>query len=152
MIDHILVYPTAAARDASWPAPEGDPPSWTVDGRDVMPVRIVHERAVYGADLSLVSPEVVAPGAWLVVRTRDRDAELEAMPQSVIITDAARAAAGQPYVIKCTVSPQTVLGQVDPVWAGAIYAIPVGEPAETLIAWLINPPLSEEPEEEGETE
>lgn len=142
MIDHILVYSSEAARDAAWPVPvdtEGNPtgaPSWTDDGREVLPARIIHDRAVYDAE-GLVSPEVVAPGAWLVIRTSARDAAIEAMAEAVIVTDAGLAAAGVPYVIKCTLAPETVLGQVDPVWAGSNYAIPVGEPAEALDAWRI---------------
>lgn len=144
MIDHILVYPNAAARDAAWPAPRDmdgkptNPPAWAdVYGRNIMPARIVHERAVFSAEGGLLSAEVVAPGAWLVVRTTARDPELEAMAEAVIVTDAVRAAGGDKYVIKCTLAPETVLGQVDPAWAGSDYSIPVGEPAEALYAWRI---------------
>lgn len=144
MIDHILVYAIAAARDAAWPAPrdmEGNTtnvPAWTdAYGRNIMPARIVLDRAVFGLEGELISPEVVAPGAWLVVRTMDRDPEIEAMTEAVIVTDAVRAVAGDFYVIKCTLGPETVLGQVDPVWAGSEYAIPVGEPASALDAWRI---------------
>jgi len=143
MIDHILVYPTNAARDAAWPAPvdqDGNPtsvPSWTDAGRDVMPARIVHTRAVFDVD-GLVSPEVAAPGAWMVVRSPTRDPALEAMAEAVIVTDAGMAASGVPYVIKCTLAPETILGQVDPIWAGSDYAIPVGQPASALDAWRID--------------
>ncbi len=147
MIDHILVYPSTAARDAAWPAPldmNGEPThaqAWTDGyGRNIMTTRIVHDRAVFGFDGELpviISPELVAPGAWMVVRTTARDPEIEAMAEAVIITDAVRAAAGDFYVIKCTLEPETVLGQVDPVWAGSEYAIPVGEPASALDAWRI---------------
>jgi len=143
MIDHIFVYPTNAARDAAWPAPtdmDGNPinaPAWTDAGRDVMPARIVHARAVFDAD-GLVSPEVVAPGAWLVVRSPNRDPALEAMAEAVIVTDAGMAASGAQYVIKCTLAPETILGQVDPIWAGSDYAIPVGQPASALDAWRIS--------------
>jgi len=144
MIDHILVYPTIAARDAAWPAPvdqDGNPthaPSWTDAGRDVMPARIVHARAVYDVEGDLVSPEVVAPGAWLVVRSQTRNPALEALAETVIVTDAGLASSGADYVIKCTPAPETILGQVDPVWAGSDYAIPVGQPASALDAWRID--------------
>jgi len=143
MIDHILVYPSTAARDAAWPAPvdqDGNPtnaPAWTDAGRDVMPARIVHARAVFDVE-GLVSPEVVAPGAWLVVRSQTRDPALEALAEAVIVTDANLAASGARYVIKCTLAPETILGQVDPVWAGSDYAIPVGQPASALDAWRID--------------
>jgi len=143
MIDHILVYPSIAARDAAWPAPvdmDGNPtnaPAWTDFGRDVMLARIVHVRAVYDAE-GLVSPEVAAPGAWLVVRSQTRDPALEALAEAVIVTDANMAASGAPYVIKCTLAPETILGQVDPIWAGSDYAIPVGQPASALDAWRID--------------
>jgi len=143
MIDHILVYPSIAARDAAWPAPvdmDGNPinaPSWTDTGRDVMPARIVHARAVYDAGGALVSPEVIAPGAWLVVRSPIRDPGVEALAEAVIVTDAGMAASGATYVIKCTLAPTTILGQVDPIWAGSDYAIPVGQQASALDAWRI---------------
>ena len=149
MIDHILVYPNAAARESAWPGPRDmdgnptNPPAWTdADGRNIMPARIVHDRAVFVLDTetgmpTLVSPDVVAPGSWMVIRTATRDAEIEAMDEAVIVTDAVRAAAGDEYVVKCTLAPETILGQVDPVWAGSDYAIPVGQPASVLDAWRI---------------
>jgi len=144
MIDHILVYPSTSTRDAAWPAPvdlDGNPtnaPAWTDAGRDVMSARIVHARAAIDAEGVLVSPEVVAPGAWLVVRSQSRDPALEALAEAVIVTDANLAASGAAYVIKCTLSPTTILGQVDPIWAGSDYAIPVGQPASSLDAWRVD--------------
>jgi len=143
MIDHILVYPSTEARDAAWPAPvdlDGNPthaPSWTDAGRDVMPARIVHARAAYDAE-GFVSPEVVAPGAWLIVRSLNRDPGIEALAEAVIVTDAGMASSGAPYVIKCSLAPETILGQVDPIWAGSDYAIPVGLPASALDTWRID--------------
>lgn len=137
MIDHILLYANDVDREVDWPIPEGSPPSWTDGDRSIMPTRIVIARAAYDAEGVETLPEVTAPGSYLVIRTSARDAELEALDECIIINDAARMAAGQPYVIKCTLQPDTILGQVDPVWAGAAYAIPVGEPASALDEWRI---------------
>ncbi|MCQ4630943.1 hypothetical protein GB927_012895 [Shinella sp. CPCC 100929] len=137
MIDHILIYADDAARDAAWPAPEDNPPSWTDGERSIMPTRIVHARASYDAEGNETSPEVTAPGSYLVIRTPSRDAEIEAMAECIIATDAGLMADGQPYVLKCSLQPETVLGQVDPVWAGSPYAIPVGSPASALDDWRV---------------
>lgn len=137
MIDHILLYPSDAERDAAWPSPEDGPPSWTDGDRSIMPTRIVIARATYDAEGIETMPEVTAPGSYLVIRTSGRDADLEAMDECIIVTDADLMAAGQPYVIKCTLQPETILGRVDPVWAGPAYAIPVGSPASALDDWRI---------------
>lgn len=143
MIDHILLYADDAARNAAWPVPvdlDGNPmaaPSWTDGERSVMPTRIVHARATYGAEGDILTPEVAAPGSYLVIRTASRDADLESLPECIIVTDAVLMAAGQPYVLKCTLQPETILGQVDPVWAGSPYAIPAGSPASALDDWRV---------------
>lgn len=143
MIDHILVFPDATAREAAWPPPvdsEGNPTgasSWSVDGRAIVPVRIIHARATHDSEGAILSPEVAAPGSWLVIRTPRRDPEMEALSEAVIVTDANAAAAGAPYVIKCSLAPETLLGQVDPVWAGSHYSIPVGLPVSSLDEWRI---------------
>lgn len=137
MIDHILFYTNDIDRETDWPIPEANPPSWTDGGRAIMPTRVVISRATYDEGGDEVSPEVLAPGSYLAIRTPYRDAELEAMDECVIVTDAELMASGLPYVIKCTLLPETILGQVDPVWAGSPYAIPVGSPASGLDNWRI---------------
>ncbi len=143
MIDHLLLYSAEVERSAAWPMPtdaEGHPiiaPSWADGTRVIMPVRIVLDRAVHDIDGNVVTSEVVAPGFYLVIRTPGRDAELEAMAECVIATDAGLMAAGKPYVIKCSLQPETILGQIDPVWAGSSYNIPVGEPAAALDEWRV---------------
>lgn len=137
MIDHILLYANDIDREGDWPTPEDASPSWTDGDRSIMLTRFVIARASYDAEGIETMPEVMAPGSYLVIRTSGRDADLEAMDECIIVTDAELMAAGQPYVIKCTLQPETVLGQVDPVWAGPAYAIPVGSPASALDDWRI---------------
>lgn len=137
MIDHILLYANDIDREGDWPTPEDASPSWTDGDRSIMPTRVVISRAIYDDNGEEVSAEVLAPGSYLVIRTPYRDAELEAMDECIIVTDAELMASGLPYVIKCTLLPETILGQVDPVWAGSPYAIPVGSPASDLDNWRI---------------
>lgn len=143
MIDHLLLYASEAERSAAWPSPtgmDGEPimtPSWVDGERTIMPVRIVLDRAVFDGEGAIVSPEVTAPGVWMAIRTVDRDDDLAAMDACVIATDSRLMGLGQPYVIKCTLQPDTILGQVDPVWAGSTYDIPVGEPASALDDWRV---------------
>lgn len=137
MIDHILLYANDAASNAAWPSPEDEPSSWSEGDRSMLRARVIISRATYDAEGVETMPEVTAPGSWLVVRTPYREAELEAMPECMIATDSALRKAGLPYVIKCSLQPETMLGQVDPVWAGAEYGIPVGQPASVLDEWRI---------------
>lgn len=139
MIDHILVYPNAAARDAAWPGPldmdgnSTNAPAWTdAFGRCVMPVRAVLARATYDAEGEVVSPEVTADGAWVTVRTMRRDHQIEATAETVLALDA-----GTCGVLKCTLAADSVIPVIEPCWAGAGYQLPAGELAITLDAWRI---------------
>lgn len=138
MIDHLLVFADDAAREAVFPAPEDNTaPCWTADGRDIMPTSVIYDRATYDAEGNVISPQITAPGSWLAIRTTGPDPEIEAMAECVIVTNGVLAKQGQRYVIKCSLAPDTILGQVDPVWAGDGYAIPVGQPASVLDEWLV---------------
>lgn len=143
MIDHVLVYPSEGAREAAWPAPvdgEGNPigaPSWSVEGRHILPAKIVHARATFTKTGKVKAAEKTEDGAWISIRTADRDTEIEAMDETVLVIDAERAAEGEKYVIKCTLDPETIIGQIEPIWAGSDYALPVGEPASSLNVWRI---------------
>ena len=105
-----------------------------------MPVRVIVADAVMSEDgETVITPPIIAPGVWMAVHTAERVSDIENMAECELCTDSELAAAGEPYVHFCRLEPTTILGQVSPVFAGDTYPIPVGEPAEALVEWLIHP-------------
>lgn len=137
MIDYLLTFPDDAARSAAFPEPEGNPPCWEAMGGTVMPVRIVVADAVLSENGEVISPQVLGAGSWIAIRCNERSAEIEAMPNCLVATDNDLAQAGQPYVYFCRLEPETIMGRVDPVFAGDGYPFQPGQPASALDAWLI---------------
>ena len=141
MFDHILCYPSAADRPAGPLDDDGKPlglMSWQDDaGRTWMPVRCIVSDAVYDDAGDLVSPAIEAPGVWMVVRTVERDPYLEADDRCLIVSDSDRATAGLPFVLISKLQPATILGRIDPVFAGDDYPFPTG-PASNLNTLLIS--------------
>lgn len=139
MLDHILCYPSAADRPAGPHDEDGQPlglSSWEDDaGRTWMPVRCIITDAVHDDAGDLVSAALEAPGAWMVVRTVKRDPDLEADDRCLIVSDSDRAAAGLPFVFLSKLQPGTILGRIDPVFAGDDYPFPTG-PAANLTALM----------------
>jgi len=145
MIDYLLAFPTAEARNAVFPPPEDSPwaPCWPVfETATAMPVRVIISEAVFSEDgETLISPQVLAPGVWLAIRAPERLPEVEDLLETLLCTDSELASAGLPYVHFSRLQPETILGQVTPVFAGDGYLIPAGSPASALEEWLI--PTSE---------
>lgn len=140
MIDYTLSFPDAATREVYYPTPEGSPPSWYVGNRAVMPVRVVRADALYDEadpdDPVLVTPEDVAPGAWLVIRCQEPDAMLAAHPALVIVTDSERAAVGDPFILfkAASVTWEALQARIEPVWAGDSYPFGAGVGEDDLVA------------------
>lgn len=136
MLDHILCY-TSAAQVPSGPLGLA---SWDDEsGRTWMPVAcIITEGTTDPATGEIVAPPVFAPGIWMVVRARSRQADLEADPHCLIITDSERAAAGEPFVLLCRLEPDTLLGRISPVFAGDAYPFPQGTAAGLLPLTVID--------------
>ena len=140
MIDYLLTFPDDASRSAAFPAPEESPhaPCWGAMGGTVMPVRIVVADAVLSEDgETVISPQVLGAGSWIAIRCNERSAEIEAMPNCLVATNNDLAQAGEPYVYFCRLAPETIMGRVDPVFAGDGYPFQPGQPASALADWLI---------------
>lgn len=141
MIDYLVVFPDDVARSLAFPLPEDASPwtpCWDSLGGTVMPVRIIVAAAVMSEDgETLISPTVFGPGSWVALRTATRSAEIEAMSNCMLASDPDLAAAGERYVHFCRLQPETILGQVSPVFSGDGYVIPAGQPASVLGEWLI---------------
>jgi hypothetical protein len=132
MIDHILTF----ADQASCSLPSGSGPSWRADGRTYMPVQVVMTDAVIDEDGNVTTPAVIAPGYWIVVRARERVAEIEALPGHLLTTDSDLAAAGKPFIYVSKFAADTQLGRISPVFAGDAYPFPSG-PASNLAPSMI---------------
>ena len=141
MLDHILCYASASDRPAGPLDEVGQPlglSSWEDDaGRTWMPVRCIITDAIYDDAGGLVSAAAEAPGVWMVVRTVRRDQDLEADDRCLIVSDSDRAAAGLPFVFLSKLQPDTILGRIDPVFAGDNYPFPTG-PASNLVPLMIS--------------
>lgn len=141
MLDHILCYPDAASRPVGPLDDDGRPlgyPSWDdAQGRTWMPVRCILEDVTYDTETGeLVTPAVEAPGAWMVVRAAEVQPDLLDDPRCLIVTDEARAARGGPFVVVMRLQPETLLGRIEPVFAGDRYPFPAG-PASQLIPLMV---------------
>ena len=144
MFDHILCYANAADRPAGPLGADGAPfgyPSWDDEqARTWAPVKCIISDAVYtrrdDGSHAIVTPAVHAPGHWMVVRTVARDAELEADPRCLIVSDSRRAAAGKPFVLLCRLAQETLLGRISPTFAGDAYPFPAG-PASALAPLMV---------------
>ncbi len=92
-----------------------------------MPVRCILTDAIYDASSGeLVTPAVEAPGAWMVVRASEVQPDLLDDPRCLIVTDSDRAARGEPFVLVMRLQPDTLLGRIEPVFAGDRYPFPAG--------------------------
>src|SRR5690242_12804162 len=131
MIDHILTFTDKAS--CPW---QGSGPCWREDGRTYMPVSIVMSDAVVDTDGNVTTPEVLAQGYWMVVRAKERIAEIEALSGHYMTTDSELALAGEPFVYVSKFQPTTILGRISPVFAGDDYPFPSG-PASNLEPYLI---------------
>jgi hypothetical protein len=132
MIDHILTF----ADEASCPLPKGDGPCWRASGRTYMPVQVVMQDAAIDEEGNVTTPAVLAPGYWMVVRARERVAEIEALAGHCLTTDSDLAAAGEPFIYVSKFQPDTQLGRISPVFAGDDYPFPTG-PASNLAPYVI---------------
>lgn len=132
MIDHILTFED----ETSCPFPKGDGPCWLADGRTYMPVQVVMAEAVYDEEGNPTTPAVLAPGYWIVVRARERVAEIEALAGHCLTTDSVLAAAREPFVYVSKFQSDTQLGRISPVFAGDDYPLPSG-PASGLEPFVI---------------
>ena len=139
MIDYLLTFADAAARSAAFPPPVESPhaPCWDAMGGTSGPVRIVVSDTVADQDGNVITPAVYGAGFWQVVRTAERSPDIEALPNCMLATDGDLAAAGQPYVHFCRLAPATIMGRVEPVFAGDGYPFQPGQPASALADWLI---------------
>ncbi len=136
MLDHILCYLDAADRPAGPVDDDGrllGYPSWGDErGRTWMPVRCILTDPIHDASSGdLVMPAVEAPGAWMVVRAATMQPDLLDDPRCLIVTDSDRAARGEPFVVVMRLQPETLLGRIEPVFAGDAYPFPRG-PASNL--------------------
>lgn len=140
MYDHIFFYETEADRPVGPLDDKGVPlgfPSWSdAEGAIWMPVNCIVEPATHDENGDVLSPEVKAPGAWFVVRTSERNSSLENEPHCLIVSDSERAAKGEPFVLISKLNPETVLGKIDPVFAGDDYPFPSG-PAANLATLMV---------------
>lgn len=138
MIDYLIVFPDDAARTVAFPPPEGNPPCWSALGGTAMPVRIVVSDIVMSEDgETVVSPAIYGSGSWLALRCDERSPEVEAMPNCMVATNNDLAQVGEPYVYLNRLQPETIMGRVEPVFAGDGYPFLPGQPASALDAWLI---------------
>ncbi|WP_182085193.1 hypothetical protein [Aureimonas sp. ME7] len=135
MIDHVLMFGTKADR------PTGDgAPCWLDEGgRTWMPVDVIVVEAAQGEAEDDLSPAIHAPGAWMVIRTLERDEEIEEHPGCFLVSDSERAARGEPFVLLSRFQPETLLGRITPVFAGDAYPFPTG-PASNLQAFMADAP------------
>lgn len=132
MIDHILTF----ENQESCPFPQGAGPCWDDNGLTYMPVVVAMSDAVVDDDGEMVAPAVFAPGYWIVVRARERVAEIEALSGHCLTTDSELAAAGEPFIYVSKFQPETMLGRIGPVFAGDDYPFPTG-PASGLEPYVI---------------
>lgn len=141
MFDHILCYSDAADRPTGPVDDDGRAlgyPSWDDEqGRTWMPVRCILTDAIHDAETcDLVTPAVEAPGAWMVVRASEVQPDLLDDPRCLIVTDEERAARREPFVVVCKLAPETLLGRIEPLFAGDAYPFPAG-PASQLIPLMV---------------
>lgn len=137
MIDYLLLFPDDITRTATYAPEEGNPPGWVEDGVLIAPVTIMVIPPVVDIEGAITEPAVFAPGAWLRLRAPSRIPEIENAPNCLLATDSDLAAAGEPYVYFYRFQPNTVLGQISPMFAGDEYAIPTGQPASVLDSMII---------------
>jgi len=137
MIDYLLLFPDDSARTAAYAPEEGNPPGWIENGVFIAPVTIMVSPPVVDAEGIITEQAVFAPGAWLRLRAVSRIPEIENAPNCLLATDNDRAAAGEPYVYFYRFQPDTVLGQISPMFAGDEYAIPTGQPVSVLDSMII---------------
>jgi hypothetical protein len=140
MIDYLIVFPNDPARSAAFPTPKESPyaPCWEALGGTAMPTRIVVADIVMSEDGEVASPAVYGAGSWMAVRCDQRSPDIEAMPNCMIATSNDLAQAGEPYVYFCRLASETIMGRVDPVFAGDGYPFLPGQPASALDAWMID--------------
>lgn len=138
MKDYLIVFETVEQREAVFPRPEGNPPAWDTETGTVLPVAIRISDAVMSPDgETAITPPVFSEGVWVCLRTQERVEYVEAMVNCMVATDVELATEGLPYVHFCRLQPETILGQVEPMFSGDGYSIPVGQPASVLNDWLI---------------
>lgn len=134
MFDHIMCF--AAVDDI--PQRQPSVAAWDdEDGRTWMPVScIIADAMLDNATGEVISPPIMAPGIWVVVRAASRQADLEDDPRCLIVTDSERAAEGLPFVLINKLQTDTPLGRITPVFAGDAYPIPQG-PASLLVPLMV---------------
>lgn len=130
MFDHILCYPTEAER----PAAQNGLASFEDEaGRTWMRVScMISDATSDPVTGEVITPPVLAPGFWMVVRASARQADLEENPYCLIVTDSDRAAEGLPFVLVSKLLADTPLGRISPVFAGDAYPFPQGPASELL--------------------
>ena len=134
MFDYLLCYTTEAERPA---VPSALAAFEDGAGRTWMPVSCILDEGTFDPVTGeVITSPVLAPGLWMVVRAETRQADLEADPSCLIVTDSERAARGLPFVLVSKLLPETPLGRVSPVFAGDAYPFPQG-PASGLLPLMV---------------
>lgn len=123
--DHILRFATIAAREAAFPTPETEdgsaPTIWGDSTRTIMLVEHIVSPAQFDAEGNEASPQELADGAWLLVQTPGRDAEIEAMDECVCVLDPDDGA--KPIIAHSLSGP---MGQISPTLGGVAYDVVAG--------------------------
>lgn len=99
-------------------------------------VQVVLADAVYSEpDGELVTPAILVPGFWMVVRKPALDADLVALEQCIVATDIDLAQAGQPFILyKREATPWAALtARVEPIFAGEDYPMGPGVGPHLLV-------------------
>lgn len=122
MIDYLLKFADIAAREARFPTPEGSPPSWSDEAaRTFFPVRIIAQEGTYDSETDTGTAPVIANGSWIGVRTNERDAEIEAMDECMLVTSPELAVQGLPFIYIRKLPWEAMAGRVEPLLAGTSY-------------------------------
>ena len=126
MIDHLMQFDDEPAAIAALSAYRAGG-AWVAPfGEACMPVAILFAEAAYDGE-DLVTPAIYDPEYWVAITAAQELPALVAMPELMMVTDRAAAAAGDPCLVRSRRDLETVnsILRVEPVWAGSVY--PWGE-------------------------